>query len=944
MKCLRYLGWNRPFPELAAPQLLNTGYRYADTASVDLSRILVLVSGRGAGNALNRSMTELLAPFSGGVFPPEYMTPERFLLEGAPETQKTASEMEQLRAWKTVLSECDRTRFHTLFPVDFPRNSETVIRNLAKQFNLLKRELSAGCRTMASVRDSGLSADPERWEQIAELENRYTELLSQYNLIDPETMKMRLCESADAFRKYERIVAAGVPDASTILTRRLARAAELTDVEIWINAPDELESMFDEWGRPLNEKWMNYPLSFGPAQEIPKRMFKTDTFKQTAVLASALLTGSAGHDLTGTAIAIADESLFDPLRKELSKLRIKGTEGRTLIVTSPAGEPMKKLRLSDLLSRLGRFLSSDDFNFLFDLFRHEDILAKVSSELGLKQETILNLLDDFRLRHLPDTLSSALPLAREDALAILEYAAARKKEWLSQSPARTIRQFLGWLYAGHDSSVSAGIPLRNEIEAMEKQLRSMEASPLFSGDTIDTVLPELLDVCGNMRLYREPLDHEFSIGGFLELPWSDAKKIILCGMNDGFIPESITGSTFLPDTLRSKLELQCNARRRGRDILYLESLLRSRGPENLHFLASRYDASGKPLKFSSLFFQGTDPDVFDRASILFDATRFPENAGSGKGACGFSLAPDFRCVPERADLMISVTRFKQYLASPFRFFLANFMNMDEKKYDLQELDRGSFGTACHTALERVGRNGTVHPVELEKQLLEALDSHMLRTYGSPLPILVEIQKEQMKQRLSWAAKRLAESAAEFTVLECEYALGGAAKYVEFEGAKIRGRIDRIEYSPTQNVLRLIDYKTTDSGDAPQKVHYRPKANVFLDLQLPLYRLLIERDPAFRQRHPEIDFSTVRILCGYFNMPKNVTETGYVFWDGLDALLPGAHQLVRRIFDEIGEMRKGVFHENPDRKVKFDAFEFCLLPDLRSAVPSATWIEKEDAHE
>ena len=946
MKTLRFLGWSKPLPELAAPLLLNTGYRYGNGPSVDLSDLLVLIPGRQALRSLTETMADLLAPLSGGLFPPEFHTPERFLLEGG-DLGGTATPIEQLRAWKQVLSECSRQEFSTLFPVDFPRNNETAVNHLATQFRMLKRELSAGALTMASISRSGATLDTERWEQIAELECRYTELLASVNRTDPEDLKISLAESVEPFRRFEKLIVLAMPDLSTLLLKRLAKIAERMDVELWINAPQEYESMFDGWGRPLPDQWAAYPLDFGTASDDPdadditKHIFKTETPEQLAVTASALLSGTTSPELAHKTIAITDETLFEPLRKELSKLKIKGTAGRTLIVTSPSGEAMRKLRLYDPLSRLRGFMSSDDFSELHELLRQEDFLAAVEKRLGIPREQLLENLDEFRMKHLPETLEHAFQCAGSGLIPVFQFLRELKQSLESQPPAEAVESFLALLYGEREEIISSGIPLEHEFQELRTLLDTIRRSPLFRSDPLSTVLTELLNASGETRLYREPLEHEFQVGGFLDLPWCRATELILCGMNDGAIPESIRGSTFLSDTMRTKLGLQCDSRRFGRDVLHLESLLRSRGRNQVYFLASRFDASGKPLKFSPLFFQCGERELFERASLLFEPVRFPESpADRASNEYHFRLTPDFSKADQGAALHISVTQFKEYLQSPFRFFLGNFLGMQEKNYDAKELDRAAFGSCCHAALERLGPSPSTDPEMVRKQLFEALDFEMRKRYGSPLPALIAIQNEQMKQRLGWAAEEIAKAASEFKGLICEYPLGGNDNGIEFAGAKIRGRIDRIEYSHSRNLLRLIDYKTADSGDPPAKDHYQSRNARFINLQLPLYRMLIVRDGYFRSKHPEINFDTVRIVCGYLTMPKSVTETSILIWEDMDSLLPRAEELVREIIAGIREMKNGVFHEDPMKKVPYDVFKPYLLPDLKSAVPTAQWISPE----
>lgn len=937
-----FLDWIRPLPELAAPRLLDSGYRYADTASVDLSRILVLLPGHGASKALTREMTALTAEISAGIFPPVYMTPEEFLLAGTPSSMHPASELEQLSAWKSVLSECDHSRFQTLFSVDFPRESDSVFLYLAKQFNQLKRELSAGGFTIADIRDRAVSdplfsASPDRWEELAELEKLYSDKLASLGLCDPEYLKIQLSADTGFFSQFDRLIAIGMPDLSELAVRRITAASKSIRTEIWINAPEYLHSFFDDWGRPIPEKWRNYPLSFGNGDDEVNRIFHAGTFEQTAVLAAGMLMES-GPDLNGCAVAITDEQFFNPLRKAFSRLKVKDS-GKELGVVLPSGEPMKKLRLFDLLNRFSRFVSSDVFDDAVLFLRHSDVLDWISNKISMKPDDILTNLDCFRSAHLPDTLQSAFRLASPVEIPILEHLIECRKMWFVMSPVEAVRDLFSQLYNGRPQTESSGIPLEKELETVKPYLRILESSPLFAGETIDTVIEELLAVCGDIRLYRESQENEFSISGFLELPWSDAKRIILIGMNEGLIPENVSGTTFLSDSMRMKLGLQCNARRKGRDTFYLESLLKSRGAGNMRFLAATVDPDGKPLKFSSLLFQCTDADLLDRASILFDPAHFPEKKKSQIDR-RFILTPDFSVVPDFENTVVSVTRFEDYLKSPFCFFLRVFMNMNQQEYDLPEMDQSTFGTICHEILEKTVR--CADPEGMKRRILESLEQQKIQRYGSPVPVLPAIQMEQMKQRLLHAAQYLAESASDFTVLKTEYVLGGKKGYVEFEGGRINGRIDCLEYSKSQNLLRLIDFKT-GKEETPEKKHYSRKYG-FVNLQLPLYRLLIECDPAFRIMFPEIDLSKVRILCGYFNLPQNVTETGYYIWQDMDKHLPAVRSLVRTIFQEIKEMRNGVFYENEEKINKYGEFKFCCQPSLSEAVPSIKLQSRRPDHE
>ncbi len=87
---------------------------------------------------------------------------------------------------------------------------------------------------------------------------------------------------------------------------------------------------------------------------------------------------------------------------------------------------------------------------------------------------------------------------------------------------------------------------------------------------------------------------------------------------------------------------------------------------------------------------------------------------------------------------------------------------------------------------------------------------------------------------------------------------------------LTGRIDRIDRHDELG-YRVFDYKTGDTGKAPEKTHRgkRDGKSCWVDLQLPLYRNLCEQ---LNLAGP--------IKLGYINLPKKQSETGPAIarWD------------------------------------------------------------------
>jgi len=114
--------------------------------------------------------------------------------------------------------------------------------------------------------------------------------------------------------------------------------------------------------------------------------------------------------------------------------------------------------------------------------------------------------------------------------------------------------------------------------------------------------------------------------------------------------------------------------------------------------------------------------------------------------------------------------------------------------------------------------------------------------------------------------------------------------IRVNGIAIRGRIDRLDRHQESGRFRIIDYKTGEKAGLPEKAHLGPagegvadfalfefkgKARRWIDLQLPLYFLLLAGDGVTAEN----------CGAGFFNLPKAVSETGYAQWEAF-----GPHHL------------------------------------------------------
>ena len=88
--------------------------------------------------------------------------------------------------------------------------------------------------------------------------------------------------------------------------------------------------------------------------------------------------------------------------------------------------------------------------------------------------------------------------------------------------------------------------------------------------------------------------------------------------------------------------------------------------------------------------------------------------------------------------------------------------------------------------------------------------------------------------------------------------------------RLSGRIDRIDVHAETGEHMILDYKSSDAGDGPEKTHRRKRSGQWIDLQLPLYRHLARAI-----------VSTGPIRLGYILLPKDTTKTGLAIADWSD---------------------------------------------------------------
>jgi ATP-dependent helicase/nuclease subunit B len=437
----------------------------------------------------------------------------------------------------------------------------------------------------------------------------------------------------------------------------------------------------------------------------------------------------------------------------------------------------------------------------------------------------------------------------------------------------------------------------------------------------------------SMRTEDKPAG-ALEIQGVLELLFEDAPHLAVAGFNDGYVPDSVAGDPFLPESIREKLGLKTNAARFARDAYVLQALAACRAQSGrIDLLFGKTSAAGDPLRPSRLLLRCADDELPARIEFLF---RAPEQAQANPS---WMRAWPLKPCQVAAPAQVAVTALRGWLECPFRFYLRQVLGLAAVDPAKNELDARDFGILCHAALEAMGREAALRDCTdaavLRQFLLKELERHMRAGYGEALSLPLIIQLESARQRLARAAEVQArERAAGWVIEHVEKKFA-----VEIGGMLVNGKIDRIDRHAETGAVRVLDYKTSDSPESPRDRHIRaprqaetpPAWAVFAvdgrlrqwtDLQLPLYL------HALAAEFPGV------LACGYFDLPKAAGGTGLAWWDDYT---PELHAAALRCAEGVcAAIRAGEFWP-PNEQVRADRDEFATLFH-HGVAASVTWAE------
>lgn len=625
-------------------------------------------------------------------------------------------------------------------------------------------------------------------------------------------------------------------------------------------------------------------------------------------------------------IGVPDPKVIPQIERELNSADLphRSLAGKSLDQTAPVR----------LMTACRDYLRTQDYVSFAALIRHPDIFAWIADTI--QEDDFLSDFDDYQNNHLPDKIL----VGRTDPFGDPEQIAAifdtkdpnsKRRADASAQQCQRLNDIHG-LIAPLLRPLSDGVrPLGQWAEywinvlitvygdrtldktddgdrqtiaactAINEALGNQQQVPEGFGITTTAAqaLQWALDAASEKRVLPTPQPDAIELAGWLDLALDDAPVLIITGMNDENVPTSEVGHQFLPNALCEQLGILDNNRRYARDCFALTVMTAVR--ENYLLIVGRNDHGGEPKKPSRLLFADTADVAALRARAFFTfVDDRPSELWLGDND---SIPTDQQLqipypVCDMIPNRLSVTKFKEYLKCPYRFYLNIVMNLRTATDDWRELTGGTFGDLAHNVLEAFAESDlrdSTSAKAINEFLSHELDTQSQQIFlGSRLPA-VQLQMEQLRLRLErFAVCQSEHRKSGWQIVSTEELLAHDLD-VDGEVFTITGKIDRVDRHEETRQVAIWDYKTSDKGQDPTKAHIKSKQ--WIDLQLPLYRHLVKEVDVVKSDN----LATVKL--GYVLLSRNLDDIRFEEAQFDSPMLAEADELV---MDCIRKIRQGIF--------------------------------------
>lgn len=875
-----FIGWHQAIIATTIDRLFD---RYAKSTTWDMRDLLIVLPSAMAKRRLQELLTLRAQTERKILYAPRIVTsgqlPEELYVAKFP----FAGDLVQVLAWVAALQKANLVDLQQIVPQPPQKSASEQWLELGKMIAKVHRELASERMNFAKV-VAAIPNHPEvgRWQALAKIQHLYLQHLNTLELWDIQTARLVALDNREAKAQYD-ILVIGAVDLNP--TQRAFLEAVAEHVEIWVGAPASYAHAFDEFGCVSSEAWQDLELNL-PEQNLLVGNSPTD---QAELAAACLAELSDRWHCREVSLGVVDSTLVPTLQHQFGLCNVEARFG--------AGTPLSRSEPAVLLTLVGKFAEHRSFSSFAALVRHPAFGNVLRSQKVSVPDNWLALFDDYCQEVLPKTVDEFV-LEKIDGSHVYQMVTQAALKWLNklvgtrpQALSHWVQPLLGVLKAAYDrqmcdledTSQQTLYKAAQQVCSHIVNLRDIPAAlepRMTSGELIDWLLRAMSD-----SLVPEPASSTaIEILGWLELALDDAPVLIMTGIHDGVVPESVNADTFLPNQLRKALGMMDNTRRYARDMYYLQVILNAR--EHLRIIYGKTNHEGDPLVPSRLLLAcklGELPRRVLRMVSEEEVDVLPPVEQRWQPVIGTSRLIIPKPQDERPK-QISVTAFRDYLQCPYRYYLRHVLKLREKDEVETELDAPKFGILLHDTLSMMARNpvSRSHDAEeVEAFLIAQLQTTALQKFGPNPPAGVLIQIEQAELRLrAFASKQAAQAADGWEVRFIEEEISLAHK-LRISNLPLIGRIDRIDYHPERDQWAIWDYKSSEVAKKPVAAHWT-KAKGWKDLQLPLYRHMANRLGV-----------TGEPIVGYICLPKQARDCGFVVADFTPEQLQEADQLAEQ---------------------------------------------------
>lgn len=907
---VEYLGWSRPILHSACDYLFRHHVRGREW---NLDPILLVLPGSLAGRRFQMLLAERSAREDVVLRPPEILTlgklPERLYQAKLP----FASELDQVMAWTKVLRTMAVEELKPLL-FEVPLTDElTPWMELGRILGSLHRELASDLLDFSDVAESLSGTDEEpRWHVLATLQRRYLDVLDEAGLWDIQTARQFALKHGEVRPTEHDIVLIGTVDLNRAQRRFLAAVGP--QVTSLVGAPKSFSPGFDADGTLRSEYWQQLEIPIDD-DAMHVRSTVRDAADELGVQLAMLGSSRSPSEIT---VGVPDPTLIAAFQESLQRGGVSLRYGPGVAIQST--QPMR------LLAVIQDFMAKGESEAFHNLLRETAIDDWLRRHLELSDDYLASIDEYLNTTLLRGVRVPVFPEARrgksefERVLAaldsLLEPLRSGKRplsQWVE--PIRTV---LKTLYAGFaiDQQTSEGNAVWRACGEINSAIEQWTFTPanLNAEIELQDALLWLQQMLQGVQVPPPRDAGSIEMIGWLELALDDAPVLMLSGMHDGVIPESINSDAFLPNQLRSRLGLIDNARRYARDAYVMMTILNTR--DQVEFILNRLNSDGDPQTPSRLLLAVPMERLARRVlKLISDTEAVRAKVLTWTPRIGQS---DIAIPLPKKDVAVTdmaVTDFKKYDECPYRFYLNRVLKLRAVEHLPLELDGGAFGDLIHRVLEDFFHSEVAKETDakkLEDWLSDRLTYESQQRFGISPPPAVIVQLEQAQMRLKSFAPLHAQKMREGWVMEEAEFKVERKDAVELEldeehTMKLHGRIDRIDKKQGEDLWAVWDYKTGDRSGNPRDIHL--KSGNWVDWQLPLYGVLIEEKKGV---------SPEQVTFGYVLLPKNVDETAFLPADfkseELESAVASAKELARKVLD-------GVFWPPADGlSIDYDDFE------------------------